>query len=53
MDSAPAVVPWVFSRLTAMSLSPPPHIDPCDRKLRCADSVATPPTIGLLPIARS
>ena len=44
--SAPAVAANVFSRVIAMSLSPPPHIEPWLIIMMCADSVAIPPTFG-------
>ncbi len=52
-ESSPPVAASSFSRATAMSLSPPFHSDPWPIIMRCADSVARPPTMGSLCIARS
>ena len=48
-----AVPASVFSRVTAMSLSPPFHTEPWLIIMMCADRLASAPDDGRLCIARS
>jgi len=52
-DSAPAVGPNWASRVTARSLSPPPHSEPWPIIMMWADRLAMAPTMGRLPMSRS
>ncbi len=53
MPSAPKVAAPSSSRRTAMSSSPPPHIEPWLIMPSWIATVASVPTIGTLPSARS